>query len=93
MAAEVTGYVNRDSSRTPQAGVEYTQTSFLERQPISWKMKRSFSRQKAVFHPGDLKRSQKLFNFDDLRLELTIDLRLQQIARNALRQQMDSLQG
>ena len=89
MAAEVTGYVNRDSSRTPQAGVEYTQNKLLERQPISWKMKRSFSRQKAVFHPGDLKRSQKLFSFDDLRLQLTIDLRLQQIARKALEQQMD----
>ena len=89
MAAEVTGYVNRDSSRSPQAGVEYTQNKLLERQPISWKMKRSFSKQKAVFHPGDLKRSQKLFSFDDLRLQLTIDLRLQQIARNALKQQMD----
>ena len=89
MAAEVTGYVNRDSSRIPQAGVEYTQNKLLERKPISWKMKRSFSRQKAVFHPGDLERSQKLFSFDDLRLELTIDLRLQQIARNALKQQMD----
>ena len=89
MAAEVTGYVNRDSSRSPQAGVEYTQNKLLERQPISWKMKRSFSRQKAVFHPGDLKRSQKLFSFDDLRLQLTIDLRLQQIARKALKQQMD----
>lgn len=89
MAAEVTGYVNRDSSRIPQAGVEFTQNKLLERQPISWKMKRSFSNEKAVFHPGDLERSQQLFNFDDLRLQLTIDLRLQQIARNALNQQME----
>ena len=89
MAAEVTGYVNRDSDRTPQAGVEFTQNKLLERKPISWKMKRSFSQEKAVFHPGNLERSQKLFNFDDLRLQLTIDLRLQQIARNALKQQME----
>ncbi|MGF1590071.1 MAG: peptidoglycan D,D-transpeptidase FtsI family protein [Pleurocapsa sp.] len=89
MAAEVTGYVNRDSSRAPQAGVEYTQNKLLERKPISWKMKRSFDREKAVFYPGDLERSQQLFNFDDLRLQLTIDLRLQQIARNALKQQME----
>lgn len=89
MAAEVTGYVNRDSSRTPQAGVEYTQNKLLERKPISWKMKRSFENSKAIFHPGDLERSQQLFNFDDLRLQLTIDLRLQQIARNALKVQMD----
>jgi len=79
MAAEVTGYVNRDTSRTPQAGVEYTQNKLLERDPISWKMRRSFSNNKAVFHPGELERSQQLFNFDDLRLQLTIDLRLQQI--------------
>lgn len=89
MAAEVTGYVNLDSSRIPQAGVEYTQNQLLERQPISWKMKRSFSNNQAVFHPGDLEKSQKLFNFDDLRLQLTIDLRLQQLARNALKKQMD----
>jgi cell division protein FtsI (penicillin-binding protein 3) len=93
MAAEVTGYVNRDSSRVPQAGVEYTQNKLLERQPISWKMKRSFEREEAIFHPGDLDRSQQLFNFDDLRLQLTIDLRLQQIARNALKQQMDKYQA
>ena len=90
MAAEVTGYVNRDSSRTPQAGVEYTQDKLLARKPISWKMKRSFDNNaKAVFHPGDLERSQQLFNFDDLRLQLTIDLRLQQIARSALNKQME----
>jgi cell division protein FtsI (penicillin-binding protein 3) len=89
MAAEVTGYVNLDSSRTPQAGVEYTQNKLLERKPISWKMKRSFENSKSIFHPGDLERSQQLFNFDDLRLQLTIDMRLQQIARNALKVQMD----
>ena len=93
MAAEVTGYVNLDSSRTPQAGVEYTQNKLLERQPISWKMKRSFSKNQAVFHPGELERSQKLFNFDDLRLQLTIDLRLQQIARNALNKQMKAFKA
>ncbi|MEL6496093.1 MAG: penicillin-binding protein 2 [Cyanobacteria bacterium J06623_7] len=93
MAAEVTGYVNRDSSRSPQAGVEYTQNKLLERKPISWKMKRSFERSKSVFHPGDLDRSQQLFNFDDLRLQLTIDLRLQQIARNALKVQMDKYEA
>lgn len=89
MAAEVTGYVNRDSSRSPQAGVEFTQNKLLERKPISWKMKRSFENSKSVFHPGGLDRAQQLFNFDDLRLQLTIDLRLQQIARNALKVQMD----
>ena len=93
MAAEVTGYVNLDSSRTPQAGVEYTQNKLLQRDPISWKMKRSFSNNKAVFHPGDLERSQQMFNYDDLRLQLTIDLRLQQIARNALEKQMEKYEA
>jgi cell division protein FtsI (penicillin-binding protein 3) len=88
MTAEITGYVNRDSSRTPQAGVEYTQNKLLERQPISWQMKRSFNNNQSVFYPGDLERSQQLFNFDDLRLQLTIDLRIQQIARNALKEKM-----
>jgi cell division protein FtsI (penicillin-binding protein 3) len=88
MAAEVTGYVNRDSTRRPQAGVEYTQHQLLERSPISWEMKRSFNRSKPVFHPGELDRNQMLFNYDDLRLQLTIDLRLQQLARQALKAQM-----
>ena len=88
MAAEVTGYVNRDSSRRPQAGVEYTQHKLLERKPVSWEMKRSFNRNQAVFHPGELDRDRTLFNYDGLRLQLTIDLRLQQLARNALEAQM-----
>ncbi len=93
MTAEITGYVNRDNSRTPQAGVEYTQNKLLERQPISWQMKRSFNNNESVFYPGDLERSQQLFNFDDLRLQLTIDLRIQQIARNALKKQMEQYKG
>jgi cell division protein FtsI (penicillin-binding protein 3) len=88
MAAEVTGYVNRDSTRRPQAGVEYTQHQLLERTPISWEMKRSFNHSQPVFHPGGLDRHQTLFNYDDLRLQLTIDLRLQQLARQALKAQM-----
>ncbi len=93
MAAEVTGYVNRDRTRRPQAGVEYTQNQLLERQPISWQMKRSFNRNEAIFHPGELERRQQLFNYDDLRLQLTIDLRLQQLARNALKRQMKEYQA
>ena len=93
MAAEVTGYVNRDSVRSPQAGIELTQQHLLERPSVRWKMKRSYSNNELVFHPGELKRSQKLFNFDDLRLQLTIDLRIQQMARHALKQQMEKYQA
>jgi cell division protein FtsI (penicillin-binding protein 3) len=93
VVAEVVGYVNRDSQRLPQAGVEYTQESLLKRSSISWEMKRSFHRvngkDEPLFFPGDLEQSQQLFNFDDLQLQLTLDLRVQQAARNALSVQMD----
>lgn len=93
MAAEVTGYINRDSTRRPQAGVEFTQHQLLERPPVQWEMKRSYSNNEPIFHPGELERSQRLFNFDDLRLQLTIDLRLQQMARQALKQQMQKYEA
>ncbi|MGK7898837.1 MAG: peptidoglycan D,D-transpeptidase FtsI family protein [Xenococcus sp. (in: cyanobacteria)] len=88
MTAEIVGYINKDSSREPKAGLELTQNNLLERQPISIKLKRSFlpikGKTQPIFHPGELGRSQKLFQFDDLRLQTTLDLRLQQAARQAL---------
>ena len=150
MAAEVIGYINKDSSREPKAGLEYTQNKLLERQPISLRLKRSFLQLKGttqpIFHPGELKqcsadlgsqsvaegpkglseeetssvylssngdkplsvegtgvvspmsdciktRSQNLFQFDDLRLQTTLDLRLQQSARQALKTWMDKYQA
>lgn len=93
MAAEVVGYINKDSSREPKAGLELTQNNLLEPQAISLRLKRSFlpleGTTQPVFHPGDLGRSRKLFQFDDLRLQTTLDLRLQQAARQALKTGMD----
>ncbi|ELS03650.1 cell division protein FtsI/penicillin-binding protein 2 [Xenococcus sp. PCC 7305] len=93
MAAEVIGYINKDSSREPKAGLELTQNNLLERPSITLRLKRSFLQLKGktqpIFHPGELKRSQKLFQFDDLRLQTTLDLRLQQSAREALKAGMD----
>ena len=95
MAAEVIGYINKDASREPKAGLEYTQNKLLESQPISLRLKRSFLQLKGktqpVFHPGELK--QKMFQFDDLRLQTTLDLRLQQSARQALKTWMDKYQA
>ncbi len=95
MAAEVVGYINKDSGREPKAGLEYTQNHLLEQPPIHLRLKRSFSQQKGttqpIFHPGELK--QKIFQFDDLRLQTTLDLRLQQAARQALKTGMDKYQA
>ncbi|VEP11266.1 Cell division protein FtsI/penicillin-binding protein 2 [Hyella patelloides LEGE 07179] len=97
MVAEVIGYINDDSDRQPQAGVEYTQNELLIRKPIRLKLKRSFSKQdgkkQKVFFPGYLERSRPFLAFDDRRLQLTIDLRLQQSARAALKATMDEFQA
>lgn len=93
VSAEVVGYVNRDRKRRPQAGVEYTQQKLLERPPLSWLMKRSFmifqGKNRPIFYPGELKNVKKMLKFDDLSLQLTIDLRLQQAARTALKEKME----
>ena len=92
-SAEVVGYVNRDRQPRPQAGVEYTQQKLLERPELSWWMKQSFMRfqgkNRPVFYPGELKNVKKMLKFDDLSLQLTIDLRLQQAARTALKEKME----
>ena len=96
MSAEVIGYVNRDRQRRPQAGVEYTQQKLLERPELSWLLKRSFmispqkeKKNQPVFYPGELKNVKKMLKFDDLSLHLTVDLRLQQAARTALKEKME----
>ena len=91
--AEVVGYVNRDPKPLPQAGVEFTQQKLLERPELSWWLKRSFmffqGKNRSIFHPGELKNVEKMLKFDDLSLQLTIDLRLQQAARSALQAKME----
>ena len=92
-SAEVVGYVNRDRKPRPQAGVEFSQQKLLERPELSWLMKRSFmlfqGKNRSVFYPGELKNVKKMLKFDDLSLQLTIDLRLQQAARTALKEKME----
>ena len=88
MVAEVTGYINEDDDRKPQAGVERTQNKLLARKPLQLKLKRSdiksSGKTKPVYFPGDLHKTNQSIPFDNLRLELTLDLKLQQAARTAL---------
>lgn len=80
LAAAVVGYVNFDGQG--QAGLEYAQQPQLRR-PVEAVGER----------PGEagiLDRAAPAFvRFDDLQLQLTLDMRLQRSVREALRQQMD----
>ena len=81
LAADVIGYVNLD--RRGQAGVEYSQEKLLERPGQTVRMSKTGD--------GSLMpdyATQGLLHFDDLKLQLTIDSRLQRAARTALKQQM-----
>ena len=81
LAADVVGYVNLD--RRGQAGVEYSQEKLLERPGQTVRMSKTGD--------GSLMpdyATQGLLYFDDLKLQLTIDSRLQRAARTALKQQM-----
>lgn len=82
LVSDVVGYVNID--RRGQAGVEYSQEKLLERPVQTVRLSRSGN--------GDLmpdRAPEGFLHFDDLRLQLTIDSRLQRIARVALKQQME----
>lgn len=83
LVAEVVGYVNLD--RRGQAGVEYSQEKLLERSVQAVRLSRTGN--------GSLMPDYAPDGFpysDDLQLQLTIDSRLQRIARAALKQQMDN---
>jgi cell division protein FtsI (penicillin-binding protein 3) len=81
MAAEILGYL--DLKHRAQAGVEYSQASLLERQVREYWVTRT---QKGDILPDRV--TPELLHNDDLQLQLTIDLRLQQAARVALKEQM-----
>ncbi|MFM7363062.1 MAG: peptidoglycan D,D-transpeptidase FtsI family protein [Cuspidothrix sp.] len=81
LVADVVGYVNLD--RRGQAGVEYSQEKLLERSGTTVRMSRSGN--------GSLMPDyapQGFLNSDDLKLQLTIDNRIQRIARAALKEQI-----
>ncbi|MEC4816640.1 MAG: penicillin-binding protein 2 [Scytonema sp. PMC 1069.18] len=81
LVAEVVGYVDVD--RRGQAGVEYSQEKLLERSMQTMRLSRAGNGALMPDHAPE-----GFLNFDDLRLQLTIDSRLQRVARFALKEQM-----
>ncbi|KZL48903.1 cell division protein FtsI [Nodularia spumigena CENA596] len=86
VVADVVGYVNID--RRGQAGVEYSQEKLLERTVQTVEVSRSGNGRLLPNHAPE-----GFLNFDDLRLQLTIDSRLQRVARTALQAQMEKFQA
>ncbi|MTJ07492.1 MULTISPECIES: penicillin-binding protein 2 [unclassified Anabaena] len=81
LVADVVGYVNLD--RRGQAGVEYSQEKLLERSGQTVRMSRAGNGALMPDHAPE-----GFLNSDDLKLQLTIDNRLQRLARAALKEQM-----
>ncbi|WP_445241723.1 peptidoglycan D,D-transpeptidase FtsI family protein [Microcoleus vaginatus] len=81
LAADILGYV--DGERKGQAGVEYSQQNLLERSMPSIQFSRSSN---GSWVPDRL--TAGFVQLDDLKLQLTIDTRLQRAARTALKEKM-----
>jgi cell division protein FtsI (penicillin-binding protein 3) len=86
LVANVVGYVNLD--RRGQAGVEYSQEKLLERSRQNVRLSRAGN---GAIMPGHA--PEGFLHSDDLKLQLTIDNRLQRAARTALREQIDKFQA
>ena len=84
--ADVVGYVNVD--HRGQAGLEYSQETLLERSVQTVRLTRAGN---GALLPDRVPGG--LLNFDDLRLQLTLDSRLQRVARNALIQQVKNFEA
>jgi cell division protein FtsI (penicillin-binding protein 3) len=81
LAADILGYV--DGERKGQAGVEYSQQNLLERSMPSIEFSKSID---GHWLPDRL--TAGFVQLDDLKLQLTIDSRLQRAARIALKEKM-----
>ncbi|MEG4421228.1 penicillin-binding protein 2 [Microcoleus sp. LAD1_D5] len=81
LVADILGYV--DGERKGQAGVEYSQQNLLERSMPSIQFSRSSN---GNWVPDRL--TAGFVQLDDLKLQLTIDSRLQRAARTALKEKM-----
>jgi cell division protein FtsI (penicillin-binding protein 3) len=82
LAADVVGYVDVD--HRGQAGVEYSQKELLERAVRTLRLSRTGN---GTLMPDHI--PEGFLHFDDLRLQLTLDSRLQRAARFALKQKME----
>jgi cell division protein FtsI (penicillin-binding protein 3) len=86
MAAEVLGYV--DLSYNAQAGVERSQQQLLKREVREFHFSRSAN---GGILPDHV--TEDFLRNDDLKLKLTLDMRLQRVARKALRAQRAKWKG
>jgi cell division protein FtsI (penicillin-binding protein 3) len=82
-SADVLGYVNQEHEG--QAGIELSQQKLLEREIMTLHLSRSGN---GALMPTYM--DEGLLNADDLRLQLTLDIRLQRAVRTALKKTMDS---
>jgi cell division protein FtsI (penicillin-binding protein 3) len=81
VVADVIGYVDKD--HRGQAGLERGSSQLLERDPFSVNTRQmGDGRILPAFVP------EGVFQFDELQVELTIDLQLQRAARSALKEQL-----
>jgi len=83
LVSDVVGYVDLD--HRGQAGLEYTQQDLLERSVRTLRLNRTGS---GALMPDQL--PDGFLDFDELRLQLTLDIRLQRVARLALKQQLEA---
>jgi cell division protein FtsI (penicillin-binding protein 3) len=81
LAADVVGYVDVD--HRGQAGLEYSQENLLERVVRTIRLNRGGN---GALMPDHI--PEGFLHFDDLRLQLTLDSRLQRVARFALKQKI-----
>lgn len=86
LASEVVGYV--DSDRNGQAGIEYSQQNLLERTMPTLRYQRAMN---GAWIPEQL--ATGFVQFDDLKMQITIDSRLQRLVREAVRQQMEKFKA
>ncbi len=89
MAAEVLGFVDLNNYKA-QAGVELSQEKLLEREMREFHLTRTGSSDGGIL-PDEVQ--EDFLHHDDLKLKLTIDLRLQRVARNALKAQIAKWQA
>jgi cell division protein FtsI (penicillin-binding protein 3) len=83
LVSDVVGYVDLDHKG--QAGLEYTQEKALERNLRTLQMSRAGN---GALMPDHI--PSGLLGFDDQRLQLTVDMRLQRVARSLLKQQVET---
>jgi cell division protein FtsI (penicillin-binding protein 3) len=86
LAADVVGYVDID--HRGQAGLEYSQQNLLERAVRTLRLSRAGN---GALMPEHV--PEGFLHFDDLRLQLTLDSRVQRAARFALKQKIEQFKA